>query len=107
MCCQLPSKKVACATSAGSWCDAHQQSGSPYEKKFVSGTFLNDARGKQSELLAIGVVLKPLSKVCGRLVEDWFISHSGLRLTLLVVDPCDVPTKYFETVPVLPSYRVS
>ena len=69
--------------------------------------FLNDARGKQSELLAIGVVLKPLSKVCGRLVEDWFISHSGLRLTLLVVDPCDVPTKYFETVPVLPSYRVS
>jgi hypothetical protein len=71
--------------------------------KFVSGTFLNDARGKQSELLAIGVVLEPLPKVCGRLFcLDRFISQEALRLILLVVDPCHVPTKYFETVPVPP-----
>ena len=32
-------------------------------------------------------------------VLDRFITYSALRLTLLVIDPCDVRTKYFGTVP--------
>jgi hypothetical protein len=32
-------------------------------------------------------------------VLDRFISYSALRLTVLVIDPCDVRTKYFGTVP--------
>jgi hypothetical protein len=28
---------------------------------------------------------------------DQFISHSALRLTVLVIDPCDVPTNILGT----------